>query len=455
MAVANGCRASRRDFAGKRDRGVTTFLVYLLAAVSLTIFLHSCYSLYLTLYAWNDPRRLKPEVVSAPPQVSFTVLLPARHEEQVIADTIRRVCQANYPQRLLEVFVICSADDTGTIAAAQAAIDEGDLSVARVLVYSDPPINKPHGLNVGLRYATNDYIAIFDAEDDIHPEIFSAVNANVVREGSDVVQGPVQLMNYDSNWYSLFNVVEYFMWYNSRLRLQAEKTAVTLGGNTVFFRRQAVEAIGGWDNTCLTEDADVGIRLSALGATIRVLYDPALATQEETPHSIPAFIRQRTRWHQGFMQVLRKRDWLGLPSLGTLWLAFFTIFFPVFHGITTLLWPIAIFAIFQLDIPVAFAMVTYLPLYGLVLLYVINVAALWEFTRVYKLRFPPSAPIVMAITFLPYQWMLGISSIRALIRETFGRTGWEKTFHSGAHRGTAMGAPAMQMQSVRVTVDEE
>lgn len=434
---------------------MTTIVAWVLASVSVTIFLHTCYSLYLALYAWNDPERLRTERASSPaPVLSFTVIVPARHEEQVIGETIRRVCEANYPNELLEVFVVCSADDVGTIAAAEKAIEAGKLDIARVLTFANPPINKPHGLNVGLRQATGDYVAVFDAEDDMHPEIFNAVNANVLREGSDVVQGPVQLMNYSSNWYSLFNVVEYFIWFNSRLRLQAEKAAVTLGGNTVFFRRTALEAIHGWDEECLTEDADVGIRLSAMGATIRVIYDPALATKEETPPSIPAFIRQRTRWNQGFMQVLRKGDWLRLPNLSTLWLAFFTIVFPVFHGVTTLLWPVAVFAIFQLDIPVAFAMVTYLPLYGLVFLYVINVVVLWEFTRTYKLRFPPSAPVVMAITFLPYQLLLGVSAVRALVREAFGRNSWEKTLHTGAHREPAQ-QPVMQVQSVRVRTNED
>jgi len=46
---------------------------------------------------------------------------------------------------------------------------------------------------------------------------------------------------------------------------------VPLGGNTVFLRRDLLEQIGGWDQDCLTEDADVGIRLSTTGVPIRVL----------------------------------------------------------------------------------------------------------------------------------------------------------------------------------------
>ena len=38
-----------------------------------------------------------------PPRHSFTVLLPARHEEAVIYETVRSVWAADYPRELLEV----------------------------------------------------------------------------------------------------------------------------------------------------------------------------------------------------------------------------------------------------------------------------------------------------------------------------------------------------------------
>ena len=40
-------------------------------------------------------------------------------------------------------------------------------------------------------------------------------------EGVEVVQCGVQLMNYESNWYSMLNVLEYFFWFKSRLHYHA------------------------------------------------------------------------------------------------------------------------------------------------------------------------------------------------------------------------------------------
>jgi len=140
----------------------------------------------------------------------------------------------------IQILVICSADDDGTIGKAEEKIaqlrGQGIHNVSMV-VFHDGPVNKPHGLNAALQHADKDVVTIFDAEDDIHPEIFNVVNTVMQNERVKVVQGGVQLMNFDSNWYSALNVLEYFFWFKSWLHYHARRGATPLGGNTVFFAR--------------------------------------------------------------------------------------------------------------------------------------------------------------------------------------------------------------------------
>ncbi len=184
----------------------------------------------------------------------------------------------------------------------------------RLLTFDTPPINKPHGLNVGLSQATGDVVTIFDAEDEPAPDILQIVNTVMLREQAPVVQCGVQLMNVEDHWFSGVNALEYFFWFRSRMHHHADVGMVPLGGNTVFIERGIVQELGGWDATCLTEGADVGIRLSARGVPIRVLCDTDYVTRKETPPSVSQFVKQRTRWDQGFLQVLGNGDWLRLPG---------------------------------------------------------------------------------------------------------------------------------------------
>jgi hypothetical protein len=76
---------------------------WLLGCLSLLLTAQSMYSTALMLYVWEDRR--KAEGNRAPrtfetPQQRFTILLPARHEEDVIQDTIQRVVDLRYPRGL-------------------------------------------------------------------------------------------------------------------------------------------------------------------------------------------------------------------------------------------------------------------------------------------------------------------------------------------------------------------
>jgi len=405
--------------------------------ISLLLFGQSLFSIYLMLYSWDRPERLAGSSGTRsflPPRLSFSVLLPARHEASVIFETIGRVVAVNYPTSLLEVVVVCHEDDVDTIEEAHRAIRELGARHARVETFSDGPISKPHGLNVAFQRTSGRVITIFDAEDDIDPEVFNMVNTIMLEEEVGIVQGGVQLMNFLDHWFSIHNVLEYFFWFKSRLLYHAEKGMIPLGGNTVFIRADLVERVGGWDEYCLTEDADIGLRLSALGEPIRVVYDARRVTREETPESVGSLIRQRTRWHQGFLQVLRKGTWRDLPTLGQRILAVYTLSQPLFQAILMVLWPITLLTGLWFKLPVSAAMGSFLPLYTLVFQFLITVVGGFAFAREYDFRFPLWLPLAMAVTFLPYQWLLGISAVRAVYRQLRRDIGWEKTAHVGAHR---------------------
>lgn len=410
---------------------------YVVLGLSIVLLAQSLFSLYLMLYSWEHPARLEASrgpTSYEPPQHSFTVLLPARHEEAVIYQTIRRVWAANYPRELLEVVVVCHADDGDTIREAERAIAGIGSPRVRVETFDRGPINKPRGLNVGLRRTHNEIVTIFDAEDDIHPEIFNCVNTIMLREHVGAVQGGVQLMNFTDHWFSSHNCLEYFFWFKSRLHFHAQQRMIPLGGNTVFVRRDLLEQVGGWDEQCLTEDAEVGIRLSALGEPIRVVYDAQYVTREETPDTVGQFVKQRTRWHQGFLQVLRKGEWRKLPTLPQRLLAVYTLSYPLFQALLVLLWPAMVLSALWLKLPVGVTIVAFLPLYALGLQFLVSVIGAWMFTREYRLRFPLLLPIGMALTYIPFQLLLGVSAVRAVWREARREQGWEKTRHVGAHR---------------------
>jgi cellulose synthase/poly-beta-1,6-N-acetylglucosamine synthase-like glycosyltransferase len=417
--------------------GLGYFLDGLFLLITALMTVQAMFNIRLRLFIWENPEHLllnRAPKVYHDPYFSFTILLPARHEEDVYRETIQKIYDLNYPKELMQIIAICREDDPGTIAEALAKINELRDQNIRLLVFNDKPINKPHGLNLALQIARGDVVTIFDAEDEPHPNILNIINTTLINDDVDVVQSGVQLMNHNTRWFCFLNVLEYFFWFKSSMHFFARVGMVPLGGNTVFVRRDMLEKLGGWDEHCLTEDADLGIRLSLAHARVRIIYDDAYVTREETPHTIEQFIKQRTRWNQGFIQILFKKEWMKLEKLSQRLLAFYVLILPEMQAFFALLIPVSIIMFLFVKFPVWIAMFTFLPLYCLLLAVFVDVAGLREFLKAHKRKWSWREALITALAFFPYQWILGIGALRAVYRYSRGTTNWEKTQHIGQHR---------------------
>lgn len=412
-----------------------------IAIVSLALFIFSTLTLWWTLHAWRTPETLSSTRFEDPDgdhQLSFSLLVPARHEEQVLEHTISRLLESGHSR--FEVIIIVGHDDPGTTEAARRAAERAPDRV-RVVVDHNVPKNKPKALNTALPECTGDVVGVFDAEDIVHPDLLAHVDYAFRRTGATVVQGGVQLVNYQSSWFSLRNCLEYFFWFRSRLHLQADQGFIPLGGNTVFVRAEVLREIGGWDPECLAEDCDLGVRLSSIGHRVVVAYDAALVTREETPDTISALLKQRTRWNQGFLQVLRKGDWKRLSSFRQRVLARYTLsspFIQAFTGLTVIFGVVtALFA----DLPVRMTMLTFLPAIPTLATIVFEMVGLHDFGRQYGVRIRTSHYLKLVIGAPPYMVILAVAAVRAVIREWRGRTDWELTAHIGAHLSPSVAVP--------------
>lgn len=409
------------------------FTSVFIAAVSLALFWMAAFTLWWQMHAWCTPETLAATRFDPPDggqEGSFSLLLPARHEQAVLEHTVERLLQSSHTN--FEIIVIVGHDDPETTEVAERAAARAPDRV-RVVVDTHETKNKPKALNTALPHCTGDFVGVFDAEDQVHPELLTHVDHAFRSTGADVVQGGVQLINFHSSWYSLRNCLEYFFWFRSRLHLHAQKGFIPLGGNTVFVRTEVLRAAGGWDPNCLAEDCDLGVRLSSVGKKVVVAYDSDMVTREETPGSLMSLLKQRTRWNQGFLQVYRKKDWKQLPTPGQRMLARYTLMTPFLQAFTGLIIPLNVGIALFLDVPVAIAFITFLPLVTAMVTFVFEVVGLHDFGKQYGLRVRLTHYLKLIVGGPFYQVLLAGAAIRAVWREQRGRSDWELTSHVGAH----------------------
>lgn len=390
------------------------------------------------LYTWENEERLKNISPPIPqfekPKHSFSLIIPARHEKKVIGDTLRAMSRLDYPQRLLEVLVVVRQDDGGTIREVSQALTKINRSNFHLIVFDGEPINKPHSLNIGLYHAQHEVIGVFDAEDEPHPQILRFVDLKLSQDKIDVVQAGVQLINLDTAWFSPLNCLEYYFWYKSVLPFFSHLGATPVGGNSVFFKKAALVNVLGWDENCLTEDADIGVRLSLSGYRMGTIYQERLATLEETPPDLESFVRQRSRWDQGYLQIALKGDLFRFPGLKQQFLMLYLFLQPMIHLLALISLILLPYSAMRLKVPAGLAMFSFVPGYVLLLQLGIFVVGLFEMGEKYNLKILPRHVGNVVLGFFSYQLVLGYSFLRAVGRLILGFSRWEKTVHLNAHR---------------------
>jgi glycosyltransferase XagB len=401
--------------------------------LSLVLFGVSALTLWWMVHAWRTPETLQATRFSRSDDkcgLSFSLLVPARHEEGVLEHTVTRLMASRHPH--FEILVIVGHDDPGTTAVALRLARRYPAHV-RVVVDRHEQKNKPRALNTALRVVEGDVVGVFDAEDEVHHDLLRHVDHALRSSNAHVIQGGVQLINFQSSWYSLRNCLEYYFWFRSRLHLQAEKGFIPLGGNTVFVRTEVLRAVGGWDGNCLAEDCDLGVRLSSAGSPVVVSYDPVMVTREETPGTLVGLFKQRTRWNQGFIQVYRKGDWRRLPEFRQRLLARYTLATPFIQTFTGLAIPVGVAIGFLAKVPIVVALISFAPLLPTLAILAFEIAGLHDFGMQYRLRVRVTHYLKLVLGAPCYQMVLAGAAVRAVWREARGRTDWELTAHVGAH----------------------
>ncbi|CUI88637.1 glycosyltransferase family 2 protein [Cognatishimia activa] len=259
---------------------------------------------------------VRPKTHGKLPKIS--VLVPLYKETEIARALIRRLGALTYPKALLDVVLVLEEDDTQT----KAALDKGRLTDWMRVVQVPPGsglTTKPRAMNYALDFCKGDVIGIWDAEDAPAPDQLEIVAAHVLSADGDVAcwQGILDYYNPKTNWLSRCFALEYSMWFRTILRgMSRLGAAIPLGGTTLFLRRDAIEAVGGWDAHNVTEDADLGIRLYRHGYRTELI---STVTQEEANCRFQPWVKQRSRWLKGYMityLVHMRRPRLLLQELG-------------------------------------------------------------------------------------------------------------------------------------------
>lgn len=234
---------------------------------------------------------------------AYSLIVALYREARVVPQLVAALEAIDYPKEKLQVLLVIEADDPATAAALARHAHHPCFEV--ITAPDIGPRTKPKALNVALPFARGAYVGIYDAEDIPDPDQLRracAVFRSHAGRRIGCVQARLAIDNVDDGWITRQFAAEYAGHFDVLLpMLGGCRLPFPLGGTSNHFRREALDAAGGWDPYNVTEDADLGIRLARHGWRAAVIDS---TTDEEAPRHWRAWLRQRTRWYKGWMQTL-------------------------------------------------------------------------------------------------------------------------------------------------------
>jgi len=376
----------------------------------------------------------------------YSVLIPMYREAQSLPGMLQAMRRMAYPASKLDIKLVLESDAEETLAAALALRPRYQFDIVRVP--PGQPRTKPKACNYASRFCRGEFVTIFDADDRPDPaQLMKAAQAfRHLPQEVVCLQARLNYYNADTNWLTRCFALEYSMLFNVLLPgLERLGIPIPLGGTSNHIALARLRELGEWDPYNVTEDADLGTRLSALGFRTAMIDS---LTLEEAPDSARAWVRQRSRWIKGYMQtwLVHMRHPVRLwRTLG--WKSF--LGFQCFIGLSTftflsapLLWLVAlVWAATPAWLPAGLCpkWLAWLTLGNLAA----NIATHWHYTATCARRYHPGKRMALAaLTYPLYLVLHSLASYKALWQLIVKPHFWEKTAHGTSRHARAAAADA-------------
>ena len=282
--------------------GLVALYVFVLATVAF-YGLHRYILVYLYLKHRNNGYQPQGRFAELP---RVTIQLPMFNEDTVAERVIRATCQIDYPHDKLEIQVLDDSTDHSAEIAKKTCEEFAAKGFPIHYIHrTNREGYKAGALAAGLKTATGEFVAIFDA-DFIPPR---DILKNVVNYFTDDKIGMVQVrwdhLNRDASILTKSQAIfldgHFVIEHTARNR---SGRFMHFNGTAGVWRRKTIDDGGGWQHDTLTEDLDLSYRCQMKGW--QFVYLPQFAAPAELPPEMIAFKQQAHRWTKGSMQTCIK-----------------------------------------------------------------------------------------------------------------------------------------------------
>ncbi|KRE60991.1 glycosyltransferase [Nostocoides sp. Soil756] len=255
------------------------WLLLALELAAFVLFVSYAYELHDALGSRRWVRRATtastPAVPGREPFVSIHV--PTHNEPpELVVETLERLLALEYPA--YEVLVVDNNTDDELVAPVEAfcARHPDVLRFHRLL---DWPGFKSGALNFALEQVDprTELVGVVDADYQVDADWLTLATVPFAEDRVAFVQSPQDYRGWEGAQYlrSLYHSYDYFFAVSQPSR--DERDAAIFGGTMGLVRRRALVEVGGWDERCVTEDAELSLPSCPAAGAVGTSIGPSVA----------------------------------------------------------------------------------------------------------------------------------------------------------------------------------
>ena len=281
----------------------------------ILIFLFSISQAYLTYHYIKAKKQNNKKLFSSNKKLpKITIQLPIYNEKYVIERLFKYISELKYPKKLLQIQVLDDSDDEST-----------QLIMNLIKHYKTKGIKFNHitranrkgfkagALKNGLKSASGEFIAIFDA--DFIPD--SNWLIKIIPHFDIKKIGLIQTRwGHINKSYSVLTKVQAFAldihFTLEQVGRNFKNHFMNFNGTAGIWRKKCIIDSGNWEVDTLTEDLDLSFRAQLKGWKFKYLEH--IITPAELPITINAVKSQQYRWNKGGAENFQKNFWKLIKS---------------------------------------------------------------------------------------------------------------------------------------------
>ena len=279
---------------------LASVLLLILEILALLLSISFTFEICDVLSRREQPRLSPP--LSDEPWVAIQV--PTYNEPvEVVGPTLESLARIDYPHLIIQV-----VDNNTSDPALWKPLEELCTRLGERFMFlhlEDWPGFKAGALNEATPRLPEkvEIIGIVDADYQVHPQWLR----NTIGHFHDPSVAFMQTSQHYREWHDnrylrgLFYSFRYF--FDITMIARNHRNAIIFCGTMGLIRRSAFNEIGGWNQDCITEDAEASLRI--LGAGYRGVYDPVAYGEGLMPLDFDGLKKQRFRWALGGIQILK------------------------------------------------------------------------------------------------------------------------------------------------------